>query len=94
MKAEQFTMEKYDYDLDPWTILLKFDINRRKINSKHFQISHFENKYLTSNICLVSGCDISMLVKDDRPNKGTAKTRNFKVPIYKYCGIYLINFNL
>ncbi len=29
MKAEQFTMEKYDYGPDPRTILLKFDINHQ-----------------------------------------------------------------
>ncbi len=27
MKAEQFTKRKYDYGPDPWTILLKFDID-------------------------------------------------------------------
>ncbi len=29
MKVEQLTIRKYDYGPDPWTSLLKFDINRR-----------------------------------------------------------------
>ncbi len=41
---------------------------------------------------LVSGCDISMLVKDDRPDRWNAKTGNFKILIYKCCWMHLINF--
>ncbi len=100
IKAEQFTTWKYDYRPmdnltrpDPRTILLKFDINHRKINSKHFQISYFGDTYLTSNICLILGCDISMLVKDDGPDRWNSENRNFKILIYKSCRMYLINFN-
>ncbi len=78
---------------DPWTILLKFDFNCREINSKRFQIFYFGNKNLTGNICLVSGCDISMLVRDDRPDKWNAKSGNFKILMYMCCGMYLINCN-
>ncbi len=56
-------------------------------------MSYFGDKYLTSNICLVSGCDISMLVKDDRPDRWNAKIGNFKILIYKCCKMYLVKFN-
>ncbi len=40
------------------------------------KISYFGDKYLTRNICLVSGCDISMPMKDDRPDKWNTKLGN------------------
>ncbi len=48
--------------------LRNFNINGLWINSEQFQIFYVGNKYLTSIICLVSGYDIGMLVRDDNPD--------------------------
>ncbi len=42
-------------------------------NSKHFPKFYFGNKYLTSIICLVSGCDVSMLMRMISQTGGTPK---------------------
>ncbi len=78
---------------DSFKILPKFDIHVRWINFKHFQIFYFGNKYLTGIICLVLGCDISMLVKDDKPDRWNAKTGIFKILIYGCHGMHLIIFS-
>ncbi len=54
---------------------------------------YFGNKYFTNIICLVSGRDISMLVRNDNPDWWNIKTGNFKILIYKCQGMYVINFN-
>ncbi len=85
-------MLKYDFPPNPWKtwhlaqlyhwkFYWNFVINGQRMNSKKFKIFYVRNKYLTSIICLVSGCAISMLVGDDNPDWWNAKKRNFKILI-------------
>ncbi len=66
---------------DQWKFYWNFDINGWWMNSKQVQIFYVGNKYLTSNICLVSGYDIGMQVRDNDSDQSLLeyKTMNMKL---------------